>query len=196
MSAIIKTITKRWSEAGIIDQSDEDICEYGLELLLHTILNIAAVSITAALLGKLTESLAMLTVILPLQSSGGGYHAKTHLRCFLIMYIGWWVVAYLVLPFVTIAAAIVVSFAALPVVFKLAPVPHENVPMSDAQRLKMKKFARLTAAAGVAASITLTTLVSARIGSAMSVALGVVAFSMLAALLKRRLAERNNNHST
>jgi accessory gene regulator B len=88
MVELIKRITRRWSIAGIIEQADEDIYEYGLELLISTILNMAVILGSAAIIGKLPQSLALLIVIIPLQSFGGGYHAKTHLRCFLIMYIG------------------------------------------------------------------------------------------------------------
>ena len=90
MESIISNITGKWCEDGIIKKSDIDIYEYGLEMFIYTILNLLVVLGLAALAGKLIEALAMLLVVLPLQSFGGGFHAKTHFRCFLIMFIGWW----------------------------------------------------------------------------------------------------------
>jgi hypothetical protein len=57
-------ITGRWAGAGIIEKSDEDIYEYGLELLLYTILNTVVILGSAALVGKIAESLALLLVIM------------------------------------------------------------------------------------------------------------------------------------
>ena len=36
MTELIKMITNRWCEAGIIKKSDEDVYIYGLDLLLFT----------------------------------------------------------------------------------------------------------------------------------------------------------------
>ena len=187
MTALIKKITDRWSKTGVIEKEDEDIYEYGLELLLHTILNLAVILVSAVLVGKLPESLAMLAVIMPLQSYGGGYHAETHLRCFLIMYIGWWVVIF-ILPFVASVAAAIMACASVFIVYWLAPVPHMNVKMSAGQRLKMRKFVRLTVVIGTITSGVLTWGVSERIGIAMSMGLGVIALSMSAAHGKNVLA--------
>jgi accessory gene regulator B len=180
MTALIKKITRRWSEVGVIPQPDEDIYEYGLELLIHTILNLTVILTSAAVMGKVPESMAMLAVILPLQSYGGGYHAETHLRCFLIMYIGWWGVIFS-LPYISPLAATIVAGISIVIVHQLAPVPHVNVKMSAGQRLKMRKFARITALLGGLLSIILLWGVSARVGIAISTGLGVTAFSMLVA---------------
>jgi len=180
MTALIKRITGRWCDIGIIKKADEDIYEYGLELLICTVLNIAAVLGSAAIIEKLPESLALLSVILPLQSFGGGYHAATHLRCFLIMYIGWWVVIF-TLPLVTPLTALIMACLAIIIVYRLAPVPHVNVKMSPTQRMKMRKLARLSVVTGAALSAILVLTVSERIGCAMAMGLGVVAFSMLMA---------------
>jgi accessory gene regulator B len=176
-------ITSRWAGAGIIEKSDEDIYEYGLELLLYTILNTVVILGSAALVGKIAESLALLFVIMPLQSFGGGYHAKTHLRCFLIMYIGWWAVVF-ILPLITLVASIIIACSTVIIVFTLAPVPHVNVMMSARQRLKMRKLARLTVVIGAVVGAILALFVSERVGVAMAAGLGVVGLSMVVAHVK------------
>ena len=180
MSVLIKKITTRWSESGIIEKADEDIYEYGLDLLIYTILNIAVILVSAIVIGKLMDSLALLAIILPLQSFGGGYHAKTHLRCFLIMYIGWWAVI-LILPLITLTFSVITSCAAVLVIFNLAPVPHENVGMSVQQRKKMRLLSRLTITICALSSVLFTLCISERVGIAMSMGLGVVSLSMLIA---------------
>ena len=181
----IKKITRRWSMAGIICESDEDVYEYGIELFIFTIINISVILGSAVFIGRSLDGIALITVILPLQSFGGGYHAKTHLRCFLIMYIGWWVVVFL-LPFITSIAAIFMSSAAMFIIFWLAPVANENVKMSFNQRLKMQKMVRIVAMVSLVSAFVFLFL-QERVGIAMSTGLGIVSFSMLAAHWKNAL---------
>ena len=86
---LISKIVNQWCEAGIISRTEIEVYEYGLDLLLYTSINIVTILFSAAIIGKLKESFVLLAVVLPLQSFCGGYHANTHFRCFLIMYIGW-----------------------------------------------------------------------------------------------------------
>jgi len=180
MTSLIIRITRRWSRAGVIEKADEDIYEYGLELLIFTIINLAAILVSSAFTGKFLESLALLAVILPLQSFGGGFHAKTHLRCFLIMYIGWWSVIF-ILPLITTTVSIIMASAAVIIVFALAPVANENVKMSARQRRKMRLLVRIVAATGALVSAFFIYGLYKRIGIAMSMGLGITGLSMLIA---------------
>ena len=186
MKTLINKITGQWSAVGIIDKTDEDIYEYGLDLLLYTILNLTVVLCSAALAGKMAESIALLVVILPLQSIGGGYHAKTHLRCFLIMYIAWWIVI-LLLPLVTPIYALVIAISTMFIVFNLAPIANENVKMSANQMLKMRKIVRVVVSLVVLVSVICLFSIYRRIGLTMSTGLGAYSLSMLIAHAKNKL---------
>lgn len=183
-STIIKKIVGYWVDNEIIDDFDRDIYEYGFELILSSVINIAVVIITSIFVNRLFESIALLTVIIPMQSCGGGYHAKTHLRCFLIMYIGWWPVIWII-PYITLLTAIPIACVSLVIIFVLAPVPHENVPMSEKQFHKMKVLVRYfsvgVAIIGIATSWTMS---DNNIGNSMIIGMGVVALSMLVAKLR------------
>ena len=188
MAVLIKKITGQWCKAGIIDKTDEDIYEYGLDLLIYTIVNITVILGSAAIIGKMTDSIALLMVILPLQSFGGGYHAKTHLRCFLIMYIGWWAVVF-ILPFITSAVANIMVGTAVVIVYWLAPVAHENVQMSDGQKMKIRVIVRLFVTVGAILCAILVRGIHYRFGIAMSAGLGVASLSMTVAHGKNKLIE-------
>ncbi|MDR1061360.1 MAG: accessory gene regulator B family protein [Clostridiales bacterium] len=70
----------------------------------------------------------------------GGYHADTHMRCFLIMNASWWLIVPN-LPELSLQNHVFLGvFACLAILF-LAPVPNQNVRMSDAHRLKMRRIA-------------------------------------------------------
>lgn len=186
LSAIVKKIIRYWADKEIINEDDSDIYEYGLELILSSVFNIVVVIVTSVLTNRLIESIVLLLVLIPLQSCGGGYHAKTHLRCFLIMYIGWWPAMWLI-PQVTLLSAIVISGMSLVTIFLLAPISHENVPISQKQRLKMKVLVRCFSV--VAAFIGIASIwnkeINDNIGKAIIIGIGLVALSMFAARLKK-----------
>ena len=184
-STNIKRIVEYWVSVKIIDDSDKDIYEYGLELLLFSVINIAVIMITAIFINRIIESVALLALVIPLQSFGGGYHAKTHLRCFLIMYIGWWLIMNLI-TYMTILTILVISIISLIAIFYLAPVSNENVPLSNKQRLKMRKLARFAAVVALITIIVMSLIITRyeNISSVLAIGLGATALSMIVERLK------------
>ena len=179
--AIIDRAVCGWADGGVIAEEDKDIYVYGLGLVLFSALNLLAIFITAAITGKVLESLLLVSVTIPLQMLGGGYHARTHLNCFLIMYVGWWIVMWLA-PLISFFVSIAVVTSSVTVVFWLAPVANENVPMSEGQRKKMKGIVRIFAVIIAAAAIILSEAFFGTqiIGGLITAGLGSVAISMLA----------------
>jgi len=189
METILTKIVNNWSESGFIEKSDEEIYVYGLDLLIFTILNMLAILITSVIINRFTESAILLATIIPLQSYGGGYHAKTHLRCFLIMYIGWWGLMYII-PFITSLVAFVMSVISVVIIFCLAPVPHKNVKMSTEHRLKLRTVIRIISLSIGLLSVALLLLFSnyhIQFGVLLSTGLGVTAFSMVVAHIVNKI---------
>lgn len=128
---------------GNVKEEDRDIYQYGLEITLIFILNICTILIISLFLNLFIESLLFLVCFSLLQSFAGGYHAMTHLRCFL-MTMACWVIAVVSVPLIEpfLILHIVFSAASLIMVFLLAPIQHKNYPMSDEKARRMKKIAR------------------------------------------------------
>lgn len=61
---------------------------YGCELFLYTVLSTAGLLLMGLILGALTEAIVIIAVFYLCQSNGGGYHADSHLKCFLTMVSG------------------------------------------------------------------------------------------------------------
>lgn len=70
------------------DEQQRILCEYGCEVCLYTIFSTAGLIILGAALNSATEAIIMIAVFYACQSSGGGYHASSHIKCFLIMAAG------------------------------------------------------------------------------------------------------------
>ena len=187
-SAIVNKMVDQWTDSKIISETDRDVYVYGLDLVLSSVLNLLTMIATAALCRKLPETLILMAVVVPLQAFGGGYHADTHLRCFLIMFIGWWCVMPL-MALITPVIATVMICASLAVIFIFAPVPHVNVPLSEKRRQKMRRIARMlgTGSAGLSLAMLWAFSDYTYAGTAMAAGLGVIAFSMLCAWGKRLL---------
>jgi len=187
MTVIIHSIITRWRDSGVICKSEEDIYEYGLELILFSILNLVAILLTALFLGKFLESVLLIITIIPLQMLGGGYHAKTHLRCFLVMYIGWWAIIFLI-PLISPLIALIVNCVSVTIVFLLAPIPHVNIKMSARQRYRLRKLVRIIVFtfSVFGSALTRSDSIGLSVGIVISTGIGVAALSMLIAYISNK----------
>jgi len=178
-NTMIQKTVKYWVENKIISEEDQEIAIFGLDVTLSSIITISLVMITAGFMGRVLESIGLLSIIIPMQCLSGGYHAKTHLRCFLTMYIGWWCVTPLI-PFISFFIGLCIVAISLIIVFMFAPVRHENVPMSEKHYIKMKKIVRCITIIGVVIGVWLSGLLgnTGVYGSSMIAGMGVVAISI------------------
>lgn len=126
----------------VIKSEDEEVYEYGLQLLLSTIINGMIALILAIFTGTIFQCICYLAVFVLLRKSAGGFHAKTHFGCCCILV----VVLSLFIMFIKIVpneaygivAAITVSFSVV-IILIFAPLEHENKPISDRDRSKLRK---------------------------------------------------------
>ena len=190
-NAAVSKIVDSWVDYGVIEEENKDIYIYGLDLVLFSTLNLLVILSTAAVTGNLIESILLIIVTVPLQMLGGGFHAKTHLNCFLIMYIGWWCVMWLT-PNVSTIALIGIVACAVIIIFRLAPVANKNVPMSEGQSNKMKALVRMCAVLFGLISILSSDMFWGiqMISNYVAMGLGVIALSMLANKLQQQLRVR------
>ena len=175
----INKIVDHWIDNNVINSDDKDNYTYGLDLVFSSAANITLVMATALVTGRVLESIGLLAVIIPLQSCSGGYHAKTHLRCFLIMYIGWWCVVPLI-PYINLTLGINIAILSLIILLVFAPVPHVNVTMSEKHFDKMKKVTKWVAFISAITGIGLSCL-SGKVGmfgTSVITGMGVVALSV------------------
>ena len=80
-------ITDHYVKKNKIDDSERDVYEYCFEVLLSTFLNLLAIIILAVATGLYLETLCFTISFMTLRGTAGGYHAKTHWGCFLILMI-------------------------------------------------------------------------------------------------------------
>lgn len=70
------------------DEKQREICEYGCELWLYTILSTLGLFIIGLIAKAPIEAIIIISIFYVCQSNGGGFHASTHIKCFLTMACG------------------------------------------------------------------------------------------------------------
>lgn len=119
---------------NVISADREKQCQYGLELMLSSVLEILFVIVLSAFCGNFVQTLIFFAGFVPLRIYAGGYHADTRLRCFLILVAAYILFSLLlhILPieiyqYIIYGATIFTTI----VVFIMAPLVHSRKTMND-----------------------------------------------------------------
>ena len=184
-NSTINKAVNSWVNDGIIAEKDMDIYIYGLDLLVFSAINLIIIFVTAIITGRLIESIILLAVTIPLQVLGGGYHAKTHLNCFCIMYVGWWLIMWLA-PNINFTMTVGILAMSAMLIFWLAPIPNVNAPISHIQSSKMKRYVRAFSIVFIIAALLSSDIFFGiqPINNFITIGIGTVAASMLAGKLR------------
>ncbi len=126
----------------IIEKNDEEVYEYGLQLLLSTVLN-ALIALLLAIVSKtVIPCLFYLSAFVVMRKSAGGFHAKTHFGCccILIVVLCCFIAFIKFVPTEIYAAISIISLIIAAVTILLfAPLEHENIPLSDKDKVRLRK---------------------------------------------------------
>jgi accessory gene regulator B len=144
---------------GLIAADDEEVYTYSFEILLSTFANFLALTFLSVITRTVPESALYLLGFAPLRQIAGGYHAKNHFRCFLILMCSYAVFLLLLLYLpVDVQFPVIVTSVLLSVVyvFLFAPAEDANKPLSYEEKVRFKKKSRCFIA-GYAATIGLLT---------------------------------------
>jgi len=129
-----------------IFEEDRDIFLYGFHSLYSNILSITAILLISILLNQVQQTILYHISFILLRNTAGGFHAKTLLRCFVMSMIIWllslWCIQHIAKPLVCIW----VAGAAKIIVWKTAPVEHENSPLNEFKRRRMKLLSKIVSA--------------------------------------------------
>ena len=141
MDVLLSRLINQCIAQDIIKSEDVDIYRYGFDLLAFSIVNIVLLLSLGFIIGKVNVVMFILLCYIPLQSLGGGYHAKTHTRCSLIM-IFEMAIAIAAVEFLKPYILYCCACLSMACIFILAPVQHPNAPFGPVFEKKMKRFVR------------------------------------------------------
>lgn len=133
-----------FSDNDIIDSDDIEAYAFGLEIMFSTLINFAVVIIIAVLTGEIPAFTFFTAAFISLRLNAGGFHAKTHKGCVVILIAALFVyaAAFRLLPGTAKnISAVVFLIISTFTTFMFAPVEHQNNPLSNKSRLKLRKRA-------------------------------------------------------
>lgn len=125
---------------------DKEVYRYGIQQGLNLALNILTTIVIGVLCGMVYPSILFLVCYMPLRSFCGGYHAKTHLRCYIysvIMITCILLVAkYFAFNIVLYEILVLIS---LIIILLLAPVEDEKKKLDNVEKRVFRKRAYIIA---------------------------------------------------
>ena len=163
------------------------IYKYGLQILYYSVIDLLVIFFLAFCFGKVYETAAIMFIFALFQVSGGGYHAKTALKCLLAMVAGAAAGNILIM----LAAGhfmfnIVLAVICSVLIFFLTPVANKRHPVSKKVRRRSKIIIRIMLILVLTAMGILTYFNKPLESAAIAVTLGIYLVSLTAAKVKSR----------
>ena len=126
-------------------QSEEEmlVCIYGLELLMSTVLNTIGLIGIGALFLRPAEAAIIVGLFYVNQTIGGGFHASTHLRCFLAMAVGLAVTLLIISHVKAIWVFEALAMISTVVMIAFPVVLHHNKQHLQTRRQRAKVYSRI-----------------------------------------------------
>ncbi len=164
----------------VIVEDDRDIYEYGFHALYNNIIDIASILIISIWLHQIPQTILYHIPFVALRNTAGGFHAKTHFRCFILSTTIWlfslWGILRIISPIMYIGLAGLSVF----LVWVKAPIENENSPLSAEKYKRMKILCRIISAVFFAGVLFISTLLSSKYNwIAASLAYGMASHSIL-----------------
>ncbi len=120
-----------------------DVCIYGLELIISSIIGAIIVLIASAILGDVWAGVIYLIALSSIRTFSGGYHAKTYLRCNIVLIITF-ALSYLAYNYIVdnirsaVNMMIIVCLAlTVMVLLFMAPIENDNKMIMDRHKCKI-----------------------------------------------------------
>lgn len=144
IASLCNKICDYFVASQIIPEEDKPLYLYGLHQSIIMIANIAITLLIGYILGMMWHSLLYLLTYIPIRTYGGGFHAKTPLRCYcssVILVIAT-LLAMKLIPWTPFICIIGITFSIVFIII-LAPIEDKNKPFSAKEKTVFKKRTRI-----------------------------------------------------
>jgi len=151
-------IATKIASHGYIEKGQISVYTYGFELLISTIIEICLLILMSVLLGAPFSWLFFLLGFIPERIHAGGYHAKTHLSCYIIFTSLFTLSSFISLSFsFPDIFPLITSLVLLVLILIWGPVEATNKPLSIERRKKNHLRALLFVGTDIIFSLLLVT---------------------------------------
>lgn len=191
---IAEKITLFYIRKNKVEQCEKETYDYCFEVLLSTAINLIAIIIMALVTKLYIETLCFTICFMSLRGASGGFHAKTHLGCFIVL-----LITYSALPisylFINLSTLKFVSIGFISLgsilILILAPVDNINNPFAVDMKKKLRlKSVIYTILAIIAYCSLIAFKVTIRYAYVISYVTLIVALSLGVGVINNRLQKR------
>lgn len=136
MKSISKYISQTLGDEGIIQKSEIDICKYGIDYFIISVLEILSVLVLSLFVGNFISTLIYFIAFIPLRIYSGGYHADSKIGCYLILLVVYALFTTIMKCFPAnyyTTVGFVSTVLTSVIVFKFSPMMHDNKNFNDVE---------------------------------------------------------------
>lgn len=143
ISKIAGNFLKFFQVDSKVDKERLEICQYGMEIVVSTLINMISIMTIGIIGGAWQASIVFLICFSFLRKQTGGYHAGSYFSCNLSL-----IFCYSILLFCYQNTVGVFNQAAIIVIFSIhfliwfffMPIENENKPLNDFQKKRARKY--------------------------------------------------------
>lgn len=199
LTKISKKMTSFFISKNAIKSDEADIYNYCFEVFLSTILNLTIIIIIAIATKTYLESLCFCIAFMCLRKTAGGFHAKTHCRCLLMLlffYGGLLVMIKFVGEYYLFYISIIFIVFSIVAIMYLSPVDNVNKSLTliEKRTQRRKSFVYLVLFLAINC-VMLVFYVTYVYAFSISYALFVVSISMIMGTIKNKVQKKGIDES-
>lgn len=131
---------------NIIDKEKIEVCQYGFEIIVSTIIGFLLVLTSGIILREITEAILFYCLFVGVRFFTGGYHADTHFKCkltLLICCLSVLVASKYLFTSIILQASVLIIY--LITVFLFSPIEHINAPLTEDEKKQNRKMSIIMA---------------------------------------------------
>ncbi|MCT4688657.1 accessory gene regulator ArgB-like protein [Vallitalea sp.] len=141
-------ISSKLIDKKIIKEDDKEVYTYGFEIVISSLLILIGMIIIGRIFRCMLKVIVFILFFCSLRVQAGGYHAKSHLKCFIYFLLSCFLtifISHLLLDFdknlIIIVLALIESCI---IIITYAPVDTINKPLGSSEKLTYKKKSMIT----------------------------------------------------
>lgn len=140
-----KMLSSFFISKNLIEEDDQEVYDYCLEIMLSTILNFLVVLVISLITHTIIPTIFYIVSFMIVRGTAGGYHAESHLSCLAILVFSYGSFLALLNIFPNMwlkIISLIFVFLAVVLVFILSPIEDHNKPLTEQETKKFKKKSR------------------------------------------------------
>ena len=142
---IVISIIEYQLKLGTIRKCEVNIYRYGYKVLIEECFNIFLALFISNLLGKVTECIFLLIVLIPMRSFCGGYHAKYSWQCVILSNVSILLILIfsdlLIMYYMSIVVYVLNDIIMAMIIIYFSPVGNNRKKLSKIEKRQLKKYA-------------------------------------------------------